>query len=224
MSTSFKKPAIRRLKTTVKTAKKRTNSSTGWLRRHLNDPYVIMAKENAYRSRAAYKLDQIDQKFKIFVGAKVIVDIGCAPGGWLQVAKEKAKNAKIIGIDLQPVDPIPEVDILQGDIYDENLLAKLLLLLPGKVDLVLSDMAASATGNKQLNHLKNMALVEAALDFATGNLKYNGVFVAKILRGGEETKLMQDLRTMFKTVKQFKPDASYSDSSEIYFVCQGFKL
>jgi len=221
--TTFKKSTIRRQKIAVKTAKRRTTSSTDWLRRHLNDPYVIMAKDNAYRSRAAFKLLQIDQKFKIFSGAKVVVDIGCAPGGWLQVAREKTRNAKVIGLDLQAVDPIPDVDTFQGDIYDDNLISQILALIPHKIDIVLSDMACSATGNKQLDHLRNISLVEAAMDFAKNNLKPNGVFVAKVLRGGEEVQLMKDLRLFFKTVKQFKPDASYSDSSEIYFVCLGYK-
>lgn len=218
MSRSYKRTP----KLKFKVATKRTASSGNWLKRNLGDIYIAMAKEQKYRSRAAFKLLQIDEKFKIFKGSKHIIDFGCAPGSWLQVIKEKTKRAKVVGVDLQYVKPISNIEILQGDINNKDLIKKLSLTFPQKVDLVLSDMSASASGDKSLDHIRNITLVEAALDFAKNNLKTGGNFVAKILRGKEEANLLKKLKISFETIKQFKPDASYSDSSEIYYICLGY--
>jgi 23S rRNA (uridine2552-2'-O)-methyltransferase len=220
MSNQFK--GFRNKKQTVKTAKGRKLSSTNWLNRHLNDEYVIKAHEEGYRSRAAYKLIQIDEKYKLLKSARTIIDLGCAPGGWLQVIQSRAKDdAYIIGIDLQEVKDIAKVTLIKGDFFESE--AILASHLNGqKCDLIVSDMAANATGNQELNHLKNIALVETAVDFCNLHLKKGGNFVAKILRGKDEAQLIASLRKRFQKVHQFKPDSSYSDSSEIYYICLQF--
>jgi 23S rRNA (uridine2552-2'-O)-methyltransferase len=215
---------FRNVKQKLKTAKGRKISSTKWLQRHLNDPYVNMAKQKGYRSRAAYKLIEIDEKFHVFKNAHIIIDLGAAPGGWTQVAKEKSKkDAFIVAIDLKEIEPIEGITFIHGDLtLDEN--EKLLQsLIPNKADLIMSDMAANSCGEKQIDHLRIAVLVEIALSFATNNLKYGGNFVAKMLKGGEEKNILDEIRKHFKTVKYFKPDASYDDSGEIYVVALGFK-
>lgn len=205
---------------------KRTNksiSSQKWLKRRLKDPYVALSKQQAYRSRAAFKLIQINEKFKLLEHAKTIIDIGCAPGGWLQVCKQKVQKATIIGIDLTEVAPIEGVTTIVGDIYDDQTINKVSNLLTDKADLILSDMAASSSGGKELDHLRNIGLIEQALILAQQFLKTGGTFVAKVLPGVEEQKLLKQLREQFKSVNRFKPDASYSDSSEFYLACLGFK-
>lgn len=215
---------IRNKKQTLKTGRGRTVSSSKWLKRHLNDPYVNLAKEKNYRSRAAFKLLQIDEKFKLLRKTASMIDIGCAPGGWLQVAQQHCKpGARIIGIDLQEVQPIHGVALIQGDFYDEETTQQISDLLKGKADLIVSDMAAASCGNHEADHLRNMALAEAAFDFAIPNLRAGGSFIAKVLRGGQETDFLKTLRTYFTLVKSFKPAASYEDSSEFYIVCTGFK-
>lgn len=211
------------IKLNIKKSKGKSASSKKWLRRHLNDPYVALSKQHAYRSRAAFKIIQINEKFKIFNNTTSIVDIGCAPGGWLQVSKHLSPKATIIGIDLMDVTPIEGVNFIKGDIFDEQILSHVANLLPSKADLIMSDMAAPSSGDQELDHLRNMNLTEQALTLAQQCLKKGGNFVIKVLPGREEQILLKKLREEFITVKRFKPDASYSDSSEFYLICLGFK-
>jgi 23S rRNA (uridine2552-2'-O)-methyltransferase len=207
----------------LRTAKGRKISSTRWLERQLNDPYVERARADNYRSRAAYKLIELDERFGLLRGVRAVVDLGIAPGGWSQVVRRKAPRARIVGIDLLPTDPIDGVTILQLDFMDENAPAQLKATLGGPADLVLSDMAANTVGHQQTDHLRTMALVEAALDFACEVLRPDGAFVAKVLAGGADNQLVAELKRSFATVKHAKPPASRKDSSEWYVVAQGFK-
>jgi len=207
----------------VKTAKGRKISSTRWLERQLNDPYVRRAKAENYRSRAAYKLIELDERFGFLKGAKTVVDLGIAPGGWSQVVRRKVPRATIVGIDLLPTDPIEGVTILQMDFMDEAAPERLKQALGGPADLVLSDMAANTVGHQQTDHLRTMALVEAGLEFAREILAPRGAFVAKVLAGGADNELVAALKRNFATVKHAKPPASRKDSSEWYVVAQGFK-
>ena len=207
----------------VRTARKRSASSTRWLERQLNDPYVKQAKADGYRSRAAYKLIELDEKFGLIRGAQRVVDLGIAPGGWSQVVRKLAPKAAIVGIDLLPTEPIDGVSILQMDFMDEGAPAALEAELDGPPDLVLSDMAANTVGHKQTDHLRTMGLVEAAAWFATQNLTEGGTFVAKVLAGGTDQDLLTLLKKNFSSVKHAKPPASRKGSSEWYVVAQGFK-
>lgn len=207
----------------VKTAKKRTESSTRWLQRQLNDPYVRQAKADGYRSRAAYKLIELDERFRLIRGAKRVVDLGIAPGGWSQVVRAKAPKSQVVGIDLLPTDPIDGVTIFQMDFMDDKAPAMLEEALGGAPDLVLSDMAANTVGHKQTDHLRTMGLVEAGAWFAVETLEKGGAFVAKVLAGGTDTELLALLKKHFTSVKHAKPPASRKDSSEWYVVAQGFK-
>lgn len=208
----------------VKTAKGRKTSSTRWLERQLNDPYVKRAKADGYRSRAAYKLLELDEKYGLLKGVKAVVDLGITPGGWSQVVRRRSPNAKVAGIDLLPTDPIDGVAILQMDFMDEQAPAALGEALGGQeVDLVLSDMAANTVGHPQTDHLRTMALVEAGMLFATEVLKPGGAYVAKVLAGGADHGLVAELKRHFATVKHAKPPASRKDSSEWYVIAQGFK-
>jgi 23S rRNA (uridine2552-2'-O)-methyltransferase len=207
----------------VKTAKGRKISSTRWLERQLNDPYVKRAKAENYRSRAAYKLLELDERFGLLKGVKSVVDLGVAPGGWSQVVRRKAPQASIVGIDLLPTDPIDGVTVLHMDFMDEFAPEKLREALGGPADLVLSDMAANTVGHQQTDHLRTMALVEAGLEFAREILRPGGAFVAKVLAGGADHDLVAELKRNFTTVKHAKPPASRKDSSEWYVVAQGFK-
>ena len=207
----------------VRTAKGRKASSTRWLERQLNDPYVRRAKAENYRSRAAYKLLELDQRFGLLKDVKAVVDLGIAPGGWSQVVRRRAPAAKVAGIDLLPTDPIESVAILQMDFMDEAAPAKLEEALGGPADLVLSDMAANTVGHQQTDHLRTMALVEAGLQFATEVLRPGGAYVAKVLAGGADNNLVAEMKRHFATVKHAKPPASRKDSSEWYVVAQGFK-
>jgi len=208
---------------TVKTARGRTNSSNRWLARQLNDPYVKRAKAEGYRSRAAYKLIELDERFGFLRGARRVVDLGIAPGGWAQVVRKKCPNARVAGIDLLPTDPIDGVDIVQMDFLDDAASAWLSNALGGPVDLVLSDMAANTVGHPQTDHLRTMALVETAVAFAVDILQPGGAFVAKVLAGGADSALVAELKRNFTTVKHAKPPASRKGSSEWYVVAQGFK-
>jgi 23S rRNA (uridine2552-2'-O)-methyltransferase len=211
-------------KVRVKTAKKRSTSSTRWLERQLNDPYVAAAQRAGYRSRAAYKLLEMNDKYGFLKGAKRVVDLGAAPGGWTQVVGEVCgPQTKIVGIDLLPVDPIPGAEIIQLDFLAPDAEDRLIALLGGPADVVLSDMAASTTGHRQTDHLRTMALVEAAFEFAANVLSPGGTFVAKVLRGGTENELLANLKRRFATVKHVKPPASRAGSTEMYVVAQGFK-
>ena len=207
----------------VRTAKKRTASSTRWLERQLNDPYVKQAKAEGYRSRAAYKLIELDDKFGFVKGAQRVVDLGIAPGGWAQVVRKLAPRAGIVGIDLLETEPLEGVTILQMDFMDDAAPQALTQALDGPPDLVLSDMAANTVGHKQTDHLRTMGLVEAAAWFAIETLSEGGTFVAKVLAGGTDTELLALLKAHFKTVKHAKPPASRKGSSDWYVVAQGFK-
>ena len=199
----------------VKTAKGRTAASTRWLERQLNDPYVRKAKAEGYRSRAAYKLIELDERFHFLRGAKRVIDLGIAPGGWTQVVRRVCPQAAVVGIDLLPTDPIDGAIILQMDFMAEA--------LGGPADIVLSDMAANTVGHQQTDHLRTMALVEAGCQFASEVLRPGGTFVAKVLAGGADHSLVAELKRLFTTVKHAKPPASRKDSSEWYVIAQGFK-
>jgi 23S rRNA (uridine2552-2'-O)-methyltransferase len=207
----------------IRTAKGRKIGSTKWLERQLNDPYVRRAKAEGYRSRAAYKLLELDEKFGLLKGVKSVVDLGIAPGGWSQVVRKKAPAAKVAGIDLLPTDPIDGVAILQMDFMDEGAPEALREALGGPADLVLSDMAANTVGHPQTDHLRTMGLVETGLQFATEVLRPGGSYVAKVLAGGTDNQLLAELKRHFRTVKHAKPPASRKGSSEWYVVAQGFK-
>jgi 23S rRNA (uridine2552-2'-O)-methyltransferase len=207
----------------LKTAKGRKVSSTRWLERQLNDPYVRRAKAENYRSRAAYKLLELDERFGLLKGVKAVVDLGIAPGGWSQVVRRTTPQAKIVGIDFLPTEPIDSVTILQLDFMDETAPQQLREALGGPADLVLSDMAANTVGHPQTDHLRTMALVEAGLEFAGEVLRPGGAFVAKVLAGGADSNLVAELKRKFATVKHAKPPASRKGSSEWYVVAQGFK-
>jgi 23S rRNA (uridine2552-2'-O)-methyltransferase len=207
----------------VRTARGRSASSTRWLERQLNDPYVRRAQAEGYRSRAAYKLLELDERFGLLKGVRRVVDLGIAPGGWSQVVRRRVPQAKVVGIDLLPVDPIEEVTIFQMDFMDDEAPRLLSDALGGKADLVLSDMAANTVGHQQTDHLRTMALVEAGADFAGEILNPGGAYVAKVLAGGADHNLVALLKRMFTTVKHAKPPASRKDSSEWYVIAQGFK-
>ena len=207
----------------VRTARGRTASSTRWLERQLNDPYVRRAKAENYRSRAAYKLLELDERFGLLKGANAVVDLGIAPGGWAQVVRRRSSKAKVVGIDLLPADPIEGVEILQMDFMDDDAPERLKAALGSPADLVLSDMAANTVGHPQTDHLRTMALVEAGLEFAKEILRPGGAYVAKVLAGGADNDLVAELKRHFTTVKHAKPPASRKDSSEWYVVAQGFK-
>jgi 23S rRNA (uridine2552-2'-O)-methyltransferase len=207
----------------IRTAKGRKISSTRWLERQLNDPYVQRARAENYRSRAAYKLIELDERFGLLKGVRNVVDLGIAPGGWSQVVRRRLPQARIVGIDLLPTDPIEGVEILEMDFMDEGAPERLKTLLGGPADLVLSDMAANTVGHPQTDHLRTMALVEAGLEFAREALRPGGAYVAKVLAGGADSDLVAALKRNFATVKHAKPPASRKGSSEWYVIAQGFK-
>lgn len=207
----------------VRTARGRTAQSTRWLERQLNDPYVRRAKAEGYRSRAAYKLIELDEKFGFLRGKKRIVDLGIAPGGWTQVVRRRLPQAAVVGIDLLPVDPIEGAVILQMDFMDDAAPDRLIESLGGAPDLIVSDMAANTVGHPQTDALRTMALVETALDFAVRTLVPGGDFVAKVFAGGADSTLVAEMKRNFATVKHAKPPASRKGSVEWYVVAQGFK-
>ncbi len=212
----------------VKTARGRKLSSTKWLQRQLNDPYVAAAKRDGYRSRAAYKLTEIDDKYHLLKPGMNVVDLGCAPGGWAQVAAKRVKSdmgeGQVIGIDLLEVEPITGVEMIQGDFMDDDAPEKLIAMLGGKkANIVMSDMAAASTGHKQTDHLRIIGLCEVALDFAIGILEEKGIFLAKVLQGGTENDLLTMMKKNFSIVRHVKPKASRADSSELYVLATGFK-
>jgi len=223
-----KASASRQLKTRVKTAKRRTNSSTRWLQRQLNDPYVTRAREEGYKSRAAFKLIELNDKHNFLKPGMRVVDLGCAPGGWLQVAvpliKSTADNPIIVGIDYLEMEPVTGTVILQKDFNDDDAPALLIKALNGKkADLVMSDMAAPTTGHKPTDHIRIIALVELAADFATDILAPGGVFIAKVFQGGTEHTLLTSLKQKFTKTFHAKPPASRKDSAETYLIARGFK-
>jgi 23S rRNA (uridine2552-2'-O)-methyltransferase len=216
----------------VKSARGRKLSSTRWLQRQLNDPYVARAKAEGYRGRAAFKIMELDDKFRFLVPGARVVDLGCAPGGWLQVAvprinalgeKSGKKVGTLLGIDLQEVEAVAGADIHQLDFMDEGADDKVKEWLGGKADVVMSDMAASSSGHKQTDHLKIMALCETAAYFAFDVLEEGGTFVAKVLAGGAEGELQKLLKQKFTKVANVKPPSSRSDSSEKFVVATGFR-
>jgi 23S rRNA (uridine2552-2'-O)-methyltransferase len=222
----------RDLRVRVKTAKGRKLSSTLWLERQLNDPYVIKAKKDGYQGRAAYKILELDDKFGFLHPGARVVDLGCAPGGWCQVAVPRVNSlgerkgkpqGRIIGVDLQEVAPIAGAELHQLDFLAEGAEETVKGWLGGKADVVMSDMAAAASGNKQVDHLRIIILCEAAAEFAFDVLEIGGTFVAKVLAGGAESELQATLKRNFTKVAHVKPPASRSDSSEKFVVAQGFR-
>ncbi len=209
-------------KSNVKTAKGRKGSSTRWLKRQLNDPYVEEAKKQGYRSRAAFKLVEMDEKFGFLKPGMKVVDLGAAPGGWCQVAANKGCD-KIVALDLLEIEPLPGVDFIQMDFMDDDAPDRLKDMLGGQADIVMSDMAPNTTGHKQTDHLRIMAVVEAAYYFAREVLKPNGVFIAKVFQGGAQDTLLADMKREFKSIKHMKPPASRKESSEQYLVASGFQ-
>ena len=208
----------------VRTAKGRKLSSTRWLQRQLNDPYVNEAQARGYRSRAAFKLLELDDRFGILGSGKRIVDLGAAPGGWTQVASERiGKGGRVVAMDISHMEPIAGAEILQGDFLDDDAPQRLKVALGGPADVVLSDMAAPSTGHAKTDHLRVMALVETAHLFAREVLAPGGAFVAKVLQGGTERDLLTALKQDFARVNHVKPAASRADSAEMYLVATGFR-
>ena len=215
------------LKVRVKTARKRSLSSTLWLQRQLNDPYVAKAKKDGWRSRAAYKLIEIDERYNLLKPGMSIVDLGAAPGGWLQVAANKVGSlhgkGKVIGIDLLDIDPLPGVTFEVMDFLDPTAPGRLRDLMGGEADAVLSDMAANTTGHKKTDHLRIIALAELAAHFAAEVLAPGGLFLAKVFQGGTENDLLTQLKRDFTKVHHVKPAASRADSAELYVLATGFR-
>lgn len=209
----------------LKDGRYHSSSSNRWLERQLNDPYVQEAKRLGYRSRAAFKLIQLDEKYKFLSKNKVVVDLGCAPGGWSQVASLKLKGTgKLVGLDILPTEPMDGATFVCQDFTEEGATEKLLELLDGsRANVVMSDMAANTTGHQQTDHLRTIGLVEAAYEFAKTVLAIDGIFIAKVFQGGAEGGLLADMKKNFKKVSHYKPDASRDKSPECYVVAQGFK-
>ncbi|WP_297369783.1 RlmE family RNA methyltransferase [Acidocella sp.] len=206
----------------LKNARKLSTSSQRWLQRQLNDPYVAAAKARGLRSRAAFKLMELDDKYKLIEQGARVVDLGAAPGGWSQVALERGA-AKVIGIDLLEIQPLAGAEFIQGDFLEEGMEARLIEMLGGKADLVLTDMAPNTSGHVATDHLRIMALAETALAFACDILAPNGAFVAKLFQGGAEREMLNTLKARFKQVRHAKPPASRKDSKEMYVVATGFR-
>ena len=217
-----KQKPYKRLKEKVKTAKKRKISSTRWLQRQLNDPYVKQSKAEGRRSRAAYKLIQIDEKFKILKPNQIILDLGAAPGSWSEVIAS-ISNTKIIAIDKLDMDPISGVEVLKLDLSTEEAFNKIKEYLNKKVDVVLSDMASDTTGHKSTDHIRTQELAELAADYAINFLKKGGSFCSKVFQGGTHQALLELLKKNFESVKHFKPEASRKESPENYVIAKGFK-
>ncbi len=226
MTVRSKSSGSRELKVRVKTGKGRKLSSKLWLERQLNDPYVARAKREGMRSRAAFKLIEIDDKARFLKKGQRVVDLGAAPGGWSQVAAKRVHSpalGKVIGIDLLDIEPLPGVDFRVFDFLDPGAPALLKKMLGGPADVVLSDMAANATGHRRTDHIKIVALVEAATEFAREVLAPGGTFLAKVIQGGTEGTLLTLLKKDFATVKHVKPLASRADSAELYLLAMGFR-
>ncbi|MGC1413426.1 MAG: RlmE family RNA methyltransferase [Acetobacteraceae bacterium] len=216
-----KTAAPRGLAVTVRTAKGRSAASQRWLARQLNDPYVAAAKQQGFRSRAAFKLVELDERFRLIRRGAKVIDLGAAPGGWTQVAIQRGA-ARVVGVDLLPVDPVAGAVLMQGDFTEPEVQARLVTEL-GKADLVLSDMAPNTTGHAATDHLRILALADAALEFALGVLSEGGGFVAKVFQGGAERSVLERLKRHFATVRHAKPPASRKESSELYVVATGFR-
>jgi 23S rRNA (uridine2552-2'-O)-methyltransferase len=215
-------PPSRGLTVRVKTAKSRSPASARWLARQLNDPYVAEARKQGWRSRAAFKLLELDDKFSLIRKGVRVVDLGAAPGGWTQVAVKRGAGS-VLALDLLPIDPIVGAVVLQGDFSDAAMPERLVAELGGAADLVLSDMAPNTTGHGATDHIRIVALAEMALDFAIQVLAPGGAFVAKVFQGGSEKALLDVLKRSFASVKHAKPPASRKESSELYVVATGFR-
>jgi 23S rRNA (uridine2552-2'-O)-methyltransferase len=208
----------------LKPDKRRTPSSRAWLERQINDPYVARAKREGFRSRAAYKLAEIDDKFHFLKHGARVVDLGAAPGGWSEVAARRVgESGRVVALDILDMKPVAGVEFLQLDFLDDGAPARLKVMLGGKANVVLSDMAANATGHRQTDHLRIMALAEAAAEFAREVLADGGAFLCKVLQGGTEATLLAELKRDFASVKHVKPPASRSDSAELYLLARGFR-
>jgi 23S rRNA (uridine2552-2'-O)-methyltransferase len=216
-----------RLKVRVKTGKGRTPSQKMWLERQLNDPYVLEAKRLGYRSRAAFKLIEIDDKYKFLKPGGFVIDLGAAPGGWSQVSATRVKSVdgkgRVVAIDMHGMDELPGVTIFKKDFYDDDAPDVLVKALGGAADVVLSDMASHATGHRQTDHINIIALVEAGYDFAKQVLKPGGVYLAKVLRGGTENQLLASMKKDFAVVRHVKPMSSRDDSAELFVLATGFR-
>ncbi len=221
-----KKPSApgvtRTLAVKLRNAGKRTTAQQAWLSRHLNDPYVAAAKAQGWRSRAAFKLIELDDKFALIKPGMKVVDLGAAPGGWSQVAVKRGAG-RVVGVDLLEIDPVQGAELIQGDFNDPALPGRLSEMLGGPADLVLSDMAPNTTGHGATDHLRIIALAELALDFAIQILAPGGGFVAKVFQGGSEKNMLTPMKLCFTTVRHAKPPASRKGSSELYVVATGFR-
>ena len=215
-------PPSRGLAVFVKTAKSRSPASARWLARQLNDPYVTAARKQGWRSRAAFKLLELDDRFQLIRKGTRVLDLGAAPGGWTQVAVKRGA-ASVLALDLLPIDPIHGATMMQGDFTDPELPGRLMAQLGGGADLVLSDMAPNTIGHAATDHIRIVALAELALDFALRILSPGGGFVAKVFQGGSEKQILDVLKRNFVSVRHAKPPASRKDSSELYVVAQGFR-
>lgn len=215
---------MRALAVRVRSARRRKPSSTEWLARQLNDPFVAEAHRLGYRSRSAFKLIQLDERFRLLASGHRVVDLGCAPGGWTQIAAQRVgEHGKVVGIDLNPTDPVPGATVLAGDFRDPAVAEHIRAALGGPADLVLSDMAAPATGHAATDHLRIVALAEDAFAFAATILRPGGAFVAKVFQGGTEGTLLAALKRAFAEVRHAKPEASRAESAETYVVAKGFR-
>jgi 23S rRNA (uridine2552-2'-O)-methyltransferase len=213
--------APRGLSVALRTAKKRTTASQAWLSRQLNDPYVAAAKAQGWRSRAAFKLIELDERYHLLRAGQRVVDLGAAPGGWSQVAVRA--GATVVGMDLLPIEPINGAIFIEGDFHDPDMPGKLQALMGGPADLVLSDIAPNTTGHGATDHIRIIALAELALDFAVQVLAPGGAFVAKVFQGGSERQLLAPMKQQFAVVRHAKPPASRKGSSELYVVATGFR-
>jgi len=208
----------------LKREKRRTPSSRAWLERQISDPYVARARREGFRSRAAFKLAELDDKYRLLKPGARVVDLGAAPGGWSEIAARRvAPNGRVVAIDVLEMKPIKGVEFLQLDFLDATAPERLKVMLGGKADIVLSDMAANASGHRQTDHLRIMALAEAAADFAHAVLRDGGSFLCKVLQGGTEAALLSGLKRDFASVKHVKPPASRSGSAELYLLARGFR-
>lgn len=232
MSGASDKGGQRNLKVRLKTAKKRTTASQKWLERQLNDPYVERAKREGYRSRAAFKLMEIDDRYKLLKPGQRILDLGAAPGGWSQIAATRVGSAepkpgapagRVVGIDLLPIDGLPGVETVEMDFLAPEAPDLLMEMLGGPADIVMSDMAANTTGHKKTDHLRIIGLAEVAIEFAREVLAPGGVFLAKVFQGGTENTLLANLKRDFAVVRHVKPSASRADSSELYVLATGYR-
>lgn len=215
-------PPPRGLHVPLRTAKRRSAASQAWLSRQLNDPYVRAAKQQGWRSRAAFKLVELDDRFRLIRRGARVVDLGAAPGGWTQVATRRGAT-EVVAVDLLPMDPVPGATIVQGDFTDDDMPGHIRALLGGPADLVLSDMAPNTTGHNATDHLRIMGLAEMALDFAFDVLAEGGGFVAKVFQGGSERAMLEQMKRRFASVRHAKPPASRKESSELYVVATGFR-